>query len=118
MPTTAPATMPASMPTTGPATTQATLTWDQAAQHIGETATVTGSVIGTHALSDGKHLLLNVGKDYPDPTRLTIFMTLGDNPPDADATYTGKTVTVTGKIELYHKAAEIRANAADVMVQK
>ena len=105
------------MPTTGPATTQATLTWDQAAQHVGETATVTGPVIGVHAVSGG-HVLLNVGKDYPDPSRLTIFLTPGDNAPDPEETYVGKTVSVTGKVETYKKSTEIRAKSEDLTVQK
>ncbi len=124
--TTKPATAPATVPTTttAPATTTASaISWDQASKHVGETVTVTGPVMGTHELSDGEHVLLNVGKDFPDDSRLTIYLTPaasapGKASPSADSTYVGKTVSVTGKIELYHDVPEIKATAADVVVQK
>jgi hypothetical protein len=109
---------PTTRPTTGPATTTASaISWDQAAKHVGATLTVTGPVVGTHKVSGG-HVVLNVGKDFPDSKRFTAFVTLGDDHADPDTTYKGKTISVTGKIELYHDIAEIRAKAADVKIQK
>jgi hypothetical protein len=109
---------PATQPTTGPATTNTSaITWDQAAKHVGEKLTVTGPVVGTHKVAGGR-VVLNVGKDFPDASRFTVFLTLGDDHTDPDATYKGKTISVTGKIELYHDVAEIRAKAVDVKIQK
>jgi hypothetical protein len=110
-----PATVPA---VTGPATTSAsvTITWDQAAAHVGETVTATGPVIGTHVTTGGSALILNIGKDFPDPTRLSIMIKTDPNNPVSPDTYQDKTVTVTGKIELYRKAAEIKTTPADVII--
>jgi hypothetical protein len=112
-----PATAPAaSQPaTTGPAVT---ITWDQAATHVGETVTVTGPVMGTHSITGGKALVLNVGKDYPDAARLTIMIKTDDKNPVSPDTYMGKTVTVTGKVELYRKIPEIKTTPADVTTAK
>jgi hypothetical protein len=109
---------PATQPTTSPATTTASaISWDQAAKHVGATLAVTGPVVGTHKVSSGR-VVLNVGKDFPDASRFTVFMAVGDDHTDPDSTYKGKTISVTGKIELYHDVAEIRAKAADVKIQK
>jgi DNA/RNA endonuclease YhcR with UshA esterase domain len=62
--------------------------------------------------------VLNVGKDFPDASRCTVFVTMGSDHADPSTTYKGKTITVTGKIELYHNVPEIRAKAADVKIQK
>lgn len=47
-----------------------------------------------------------------------VFVTMGSDHADPSTTYKGKTITVTGKIELYHNVPEIRAKAADVKIQK
>jgi DNA/RNA endonuclease YhcR with UshA esterase domain len=105
---------------TQPATTQpVAIKWDQAAKHVGETCTVTGPVVGTHVTKDAKALILNVGKDYQDPAHFSIMISVDDKHPAKEDDYKGKTVTVTGKVELYRKAAEIKvAKAADVTVEK
>jgi len=107
---------PATMPAT---TTAAAINWDQAAKHVGETVTVTGPVKGTHVSTGGKTLILNIGKDYPDPGRFSIMIaTDAKNPAKADD-YTGKTVTVTGKIVLYRNVPEIKADkAAELTIEK
>ena len=107
-------------PTTAPtsqATTSATaINWDEVAKHVGETVTVTGPVKGTH--TSGKNVVLNVGKDFPAADRFTIFMPFDATAGTADAQYVGKTVTVTGKIELYKKVVEIKAaKSSDVTVK-
>ena len=110
---------PATQPTTGPATTTASaITWDLASKHVGETLTVTGPVMGTHTTTGGKSLVLNIGKDFPDPTRFTIMIKTDDKNPASADTYTGKNVTVTGKIELYKKVPEVKVNPADVTIEK
>jgi hypothetical protein len=108
-----------SQPATGPATTTASaITWDLASKHVGETLTITGPVMGTHVTTGGKSLVLNIGKDYPDPTRFTIMIKTDDKNPASADTYMGKTVTVTGKIELYRKVPEVKVNPADVTIEK
>jgi DNA/RNA endonuclease YhcR with UshA esterase domain len=106
-------------PATQPATTQssASITWDQAANHVGETVTVTGPVVGTH-MTAKKQLILNLGKDYPDVTRFSIMIDPVDKETLSEDTYKGKTVTVTGKIILYRKAPEIIGKSADVTIEK
>src|SRR5579872_6474705 len=105
---TTPATQPsadATQPTTNPSLT---INWDEAKNHVGETAIVTGPVMGTHALDEQHALLLNIGKDYPDKSRLTIFVTGDNDTTPADATYAGKIVTVTGEIKLYRNVPEVK----------
>ena len=155
-----PTTEPA--PTTAPSSLQA-IAWDQAAKHVGETATVTGPVMGVHAFAGGKRVVLNVGKDFPDASRFTVLLTLGGggpgkaahrspgtsapttvptslpggnstggnstggdsaggestgaSSPSVEDTYVGKTISVTGKIELYHDVTEVRATASDIVFQ-
>lgn len=111
----APATQPVS---TQPATAPAAINWDAAGKHLGETVTVTGPVMGTHVTTGGKSLVLNVGKDFPDATRFSVMIAVDAKNPVSANTYQGKTVTVTGKIELYRKIPEIKATAADVAIQK
>ncbi len=111
-----PATQPAA---TRPTTAPVVIKREDAAKHVGETVTVTGPVKGTHVTTGGKSLILNVGLDYPDTGRLTIFITTDDKHPAKEDDYTDKKVTVTGKVEMYHKAAEIKvSSAADVTIEK
>jgi DNA/RNA endonuclease YhcR with UshA esterase domain len=91
--------------------------WSDAAKHVGETVTVTGPVISTHASTNGKTVSLNIGKDYPAADRFTIYLTT-DKAAKADETYKGKTVTVTGKVVLYKKTPEIKADEKDVTITK
>jgi len=110
---------PATMPATGPATTTASvITWDLASKHVGETVTVTGPVIGTHVANGGKSLILNVGKDYPDPKRFTVMINTTSTAPAVAGTYMGKTISVTGKIELYRRVPEVKVSPADVTIKK
>ncbi len=113
-----PATQPAA---TQPATTSASvpeITWDEAGKHVGETVTVTGPVKGTHVTTGGKALVLNIGKDFPDPTRFTVMINTDEKNPAAPETYADKTVSVTGKIVLYRKVPEIKTDPAGVTVEK
>jgi hypothetical protein len=84
---------------------------------VGEQATVTGPVMGTHAIDAQNALVLNIGKDYPDADRFTVFI-LGEGATPSDSTYMNKTITVTGTIKLYRNVPEIRAKEKDVVVAK
>jgi DNA/RNA endonuclease YhcR with UshA esterase domain len=58
---------------------------------------------------------LNIGKDFPDESRFTVFISGGDDTPE-DA-YSGKTVTVTGEVQMYRNVPEIKVSAKDVVVK-
>ena len=105
----------ATQPTTAPVVVK----WEEAAKHVGETVTITGPVKGTHVTTGGKSLILNIGKDYPDTKRFTVMITTDEKNPAKEEDYKDKTVTVTGKVELYRNVPEIKvAKAADVTVVK
>ena len=103
-------TAPSTMPTTAPSA----ITWDQAAKHIGEQATVTGPVVGTHDFGDAA--VLNIGKDFPDPTRFTVYIPAEKRSGMPDDLDKGKTISVTGKLKLYHNVPEIEAGVTDITV--
>ena len=107
------ATQPSTQPTTTPSVS---ITWDQAKDHVGETAAVTGPVIGAHVFEGAHNVVLNIGKEYPDPTRFTVFIPGDDQAGLPDDNYAGKTVTATGKIVLYHNVPEIKCGTKDIQV--
>ncbi len=105
-----PTTMPASMPTTAPVS----INWDQAKNYIGQTVTVTGPVVGTHDF--GGAAVLNVGKDYPDPDRFTVYISADNHPGMPADLDSGKTISVTGTLKTYHDVPEIEADSAHITV--
>jgi len=108
----APATMPTTAPSTAPSTQPVAINWDQAKDHVGQLATVTGPVVGIHDF--GGAAVLNVGKDFPDPTRFTVYISEDarpDMPADLD---NGKIITVTGTVKLYHDVPEIEGDPAQI----
>jgi hypothetical protein len=101
---------------TEPTSQPATYPWDQAIKHVGETVTITGPVKSTHA-THAKDVVLNVGKDYPDTSRFTVFIPAdGQQGMSADK-YDGKNISVTGTIILYHNLPEIKAKVKDISVE-
>jgi ATP sulfurylase len=108
-----PATQPAS---TQPTTAPLTINWDEAAKHVGETATVTGPVKGTHVTTNHKSLILNIGKDYPAADRFSVMIAVDDKHPADESAYKDKAVTVTGKIELYRRVPEIKVTGDQVTI--
>ncbi|MGA2443315.1 MAG: hypothetical protein ABSH08_20375 [Tepidisphaeraceae bacterium] len=106
--------LPATQPTTMPTTNPSRITWDQAKDHIGQSVTVTGPVVDTHDFGDAA--VLNVGKDFPNPDRFTVYIPADKRtgfPADLD---NGKTISVTGTLKLYHDVPEIEADAAHIVV--
>ncbi len=86
--------------------------WSQAASYVGQTVTIIGPVAGTHyaATSNGRPTFLNIGNNHPNPSRLTILIWGEDRPnfPGApESIYAGKTVLVTGKVEMYKGSPEM-----------
>jgi DNA/RNA endonuclease YhcR with UshA esterase domain len=78
----------------------------EAAKHVGETATVTGTVDGFHQSSKG-NIFLNMGGKYPNQV-FTAFIPSGSAAqfPNAQQ-YEGRTVSVSGKITLYKGKPDI-----------
>src|SRR5438132_13971094 len=82
----------------------------EAAEHVGETATVTDRVDGVHQSGKG-NIFLNMGGKYPNQA-FTAFI------PSSIAwqfsqpqQYEGRTVAVSGKITLYRGKPEIIVNS-------
>jgi DNA/RNA endonuclease YhcR with UshA esterase domain len=92
------------------AQTGPTYTPEEAAKHVGETATVTGKVDGFHQSGKG-NIFLNMGGAYPNQT-FTAFIPSGSAAQFTNAQqYDGKTVSVSGKIQLYKGKPEIIVNS-------
>lgn len=91
---------------------------EEAAKHIGETATVTGKIEDFHQASGGS-IFLNMGGRHPKET-FTIFIPAGEAAAFKDAKdYEGKTVAVTGKIKDHEGKPEmIVKNASDIVVKE
>src|SRR5206468_8199037 len=88
----------------------ATYTPEEAAKHVGETATVTGRVDGFHQSGKG-NIFLNMGGAYPNQA-FTAFIPSGSAGQFTNAQqYDGKTVSVSGKIQLYKGKPEIIVNS-------
>ena len=107
-----PTTAPSTEPTTAPSSQPTAINWDQAKDHVGQLVTVTGPVVGIHDF--GGAAVLNVGKDFPDPTRFTVYISEDarpDMPADLD---NGKIITVTGTVKLYHDVPEIEGDPAQI----
>ena len=92
----------------------ATLTTDEAKNHIGETATVCGIAMSVHyaASSKGRPTFVNLDKPYPN----TVFTILiwGDDLPKFSPkpnTWETKRVCATGTITSYRGAPEIVAKS-------
>ena len=97
---------------TAPTVTDQAIPWDEASNHIGETATMAGPVIAAvyADTSNGAPTFLNVGRDYPDPDRLTVVIWGVDRGsfPDAPESVCGsKTIRVTGDVSEYDERAQI-----------
>jgi hypothetical protein len=89
----------------------ATISWDQAKNHVGEVATVIGKVIGAHSFGDSA--VLNVGKDYPDPGRFTVY--ISDTSGMPEDMFVGVTIAVTGKVVLYKHVPEIESDVKHIV---
>jgi hypothetical protein len=87
-------------------TAEGAIPWDQAEEHVGETATVEGRVLGIHCSPTSCLLAF-------DPTfnRFTAVVQAKDfkslSPEKLNADYVGRNVRVTGKIEILEKKPEI-----------
>lgn len=92
---------------------------EEAAKHIGETATVTGKVADAFQPKGGGHMFLNMGGRHPKET-FTVFISGNNASAFADLkSYQGKTVSVTGKIIDHNGKPEIIVKApADITIKE
>lgn len=90
---------------------------EEAAKHIGETATVTDKVDDVYQAKGG-NIFLNLGGHHPDEA-FTVFIAATN----ADAfkdfkSYEGKTISVTGKIQEHKDKPEISVKSpSDITVK-
>jgi hypothetical protein len=95
------------------ATAQQRITPVEAKNHVGQQATVCGSVAGVHyaAGSKGQPTFINLDKPYPNQT-FTIVIFGGDLPQfgNPEQKYNGKRVCVTGTIKTFKVTPEIVAH--------
>ncbi|MEG0504172.1 MAG: hypothetical protein RR547_05965 [Raoultibacter sp.] len=90
--------------------------WTEAKQHIGETVTVYGTVVGSTFASESNEqpTYINLGAPYPDLNRVSIVVWGEDrgsfSQPPEDM-YLGKTVCVTGEIYIYANACNIKVQS-------
>ena len=66
--------------------------------------------------SSGQPTFLNIGRDHPDPDRVTALVWGDDRgrfPHAPEVAYWGKTICVTGQVDLYEGAAEVIVSSPD-----
>lgn len=86
--------------------------WDEARYFEGQNVSVFGEVVDTNyaSSSNGQPTFLNIGKAYPDPERFTVLFWINNRdkfPPSPEDYYLGKSICVSGYIELYEGVPEI-----------
>lgn len=95
----------------GAAGARESITASEAAKHVGESATVCGSVASAKyvAGSKGQPTFLNIDKAYPDQVFTVVVW--GDDrgrfPSPPEVAFEGKNICVTGQIETYKGKAQI-----------
>ncbi|MCL2806944.1 MAG: hypothetical protein FWD27_02060 [Coriobacteriia bacterium] len=107
---------PASLDTTlstEPQIPDGAISWTEARQHVGETATIYGTVVGTNyaSSSNGQPIYIDIGAAYPDTSRVTVVIWGEDRGSFSfapETTYQGQTVLVTGEIYLCDGVCNIK----------
>jgi DNA/RNA endonuclease YhcR with UshA esterase domain len=99
----------------------ASLTADEAAQHVGETATVCGAVVSANyaSHSKGQPTFLNLDKAYPNQT-FTAVIWGSDRSKfgTPESALLGKQVCATGVIQLYRGRPEMIIHDPSQLAQK
>ena len=84
---------------------------EEAKEHVGQTVTVRGQVEEFHAAT--RAYFLNMGGRYPHETFSVVCFSGSAVPPDDLSHFEGKTISVTGKVKLFHGRVEIILNSLD-----
>jgi len=92
------------------------VSWQRARSLVGQRATIRGRVVDSHfaGSSSGQPTFLNMGNAYPNPNRFTVVIwrenrgSFGGSP---ETRFRGRTLCVTGLVQMYGGAPEIIARA-------
>ena len=82
----------------------------EAAKHVGETTTITGTVDGVHQ-SGKDNIFLNIGGKYPNQAFTAFIPSSSASQFSNPQQYEGRTLAVSGKIALYKGKPEIIVNS-------
>ena len=89
----------------------------EAAKHVGETATITGTVDSVHQ-SSKSNIFLNMGGKYPNQAFTAFIPSSSAGQFPNPQQYEGRTVSVSGKISLYKGKPEIIVNSPSQITAK
>ena len=110
-----PADFPSQVPTSGQGESQQStspvqvISWQDAAKHYGESATVEGTIVAAH--NSGKACFFNFHPDYKRYFTAVIFASAFSRfPANPENYYSGKKVRVSGYIKEYNGKPEIILN--------
>jgi hypothetical protein len=91
------------------------ISWQRARSLVGRIATIQGRVAGTRyaASSNGSPTFLNVGVDYPNPSRFTVLIWIENRAAFGrpELRYRGRTICVHGLVSSYQGVPEIVARS-------
>jgi len=98
----------------------ASLTTDEAAHHVGETATVCGTVASADyaSHSKGQPTFLNLDKAYPNQIFTAVIWGSDRSKFGTPETLSGKQVCVTGAIKMYRGRPEVVVHDPSQLSQK
>ena len=96
-------------------TCSAAVSWQRASSLVGRVATIQGRVAGTRyaASSNGSPTFLNLGVDYPSPSRFTVLIWIENRSAFGrpEVRYRGHTICVHGLVSSYQGVPEIVARS-------
>jgi hypothetical protein len=110
--------LPAPLPPPPPPPCPGAIQWHEAHAHVGEFRRVIGSVVSTRfaSTSRGSPTFLNLGKPYPDSGRFQVVIWAENRanfPGAPESFYLGRTICVTGLIEVFRGIPEIEADSSE-----
>jgi DNA/RNA endonuclease YhcR with UshA esterase domain len=87
------------------------ISWQKASSLVGRVATIQGTIAGTHyaTSSNGSPTFLNIGADYPSPSRFTALIWSESRAAFGrpEVRYRGHTVCVHGLVSTYQGVPEV-----------
>jgi DNA/RNA endonuclease YhcR with UshA esterase domain len=94
------------------------ITPNDAAKHVGDVVTVEGQVAAVHHLASAKVTFIDMGARYPNnPFSAVILSADASKFPNVE-NLEGKTIGITGKVQLYKKSPEILlTDAAQIKIK-
>ena len=94
--------------------------WSEAGRSVGRSGTFVGRVIGVRYLpgTQGQPTYINIGLPFPDPARLTVLIwgrSRNRFSTAPEQLYAGKTLCVSGEVELYEGSPQIEVTSPSVI---